>query len=65
MEHNCSKEDAIDTIKEDVREIRTDVKELLKDTSALKVKSAIWGSIGGCIPFIIGLVVWLFGVKKV
>ena len=60
----CTKEDAIDTIKEDVREIRHDVKLLLQETAALKIKSAIWGGIGGCLPFIIGLFFYIINSKK-
>ena len=62
--HDCAKEESIQVIREDVREIRKDVKVLLQTMAAVQVKSTIWGSIGGTIPFILAIIIWLFGVKK-
>ena len=65
-EYKCQKEDSIANIQLDVREIRKDVKLLLRETSALKAKAMLWGSFGGIIiPSILGLVLWLLGVTKV
>jgi len=64
MEHNCNKEDSINSIQLDIREIRNDIKILLKETSALKVKSILWGSVGGALlPLIVGLMLYIIGVR--
>lgn len=62
-----------DIIKSDIKEIKDDVKDLLKITTEnriciaeLKVKSSIWGAMGGLCastPFIIGLIIYILTKK--
>lgn len=62
----CDKTKEIELIREDVREIRLDVKKLLQVTSVLRVKSSMWGALGGFIallPIVIGLLVQLSKVQ--
>ena len=46
---------------EQLAELRTDVKQLVKDVAALKVKATGWGAIGGLVASAIlsGLVIWM------
>lgn len=55
-----------DVIKEDVTEIKKDIKQLIIDVAGLKVKSSVWGAIAGfsaSVPFITGLVIYLVTKK--
>lgn len=40
-------------------DVNTKLDALMKEVSALKVKAGIWGVIGGAVPVIIGLGVWV------
>jgi hypothetical protein len=42
-----------------VEELKTDVKKLREDVAQLKVKSGMWGAIGGTIPVAVMLIFWL------
>ena len=42
-----------------VDEIKTDVKKLVTDVATLKVKSGVWGVVGGAIPVLILIGVYL------
>jgi hypothetical protein len=48
-----------ETCRSSASSIRDDIKTLELDVVALKVKAGIWGLIGGAIPVIIGLAVWI------
>ena len=67
MEVQCARKDCIDGIKDDIKEIRSDVKQLLVDNSAMKVKvkinAGIWGAFTGSIVSIIGILSIMFGGK--
>ena len=60
MSNPCIKEDAIDTIKEDVREIRKDVKLLIKETAVLRIKSSFWGGFAGIVTSLIAILYGMF-----
>lgn len=74
MESKCAKEDAIDMIKEDIKDIKQDIKSIVKmqntlnvkftdKVARLEVKSGFWGAIGGTLPFVIGLIIY-YSSKK-
>lgn len=42
--------------RDDMKELKTDVKQILQDVAALKVKSGVWGAIGGMCVVVITLV---------
>jgi hypothetical protein len=47
-------------IKKDVTAIKTkDIGNIRDEISALKVKATAWGAIGGAVPFLLALGVWL------
>lgn len=58
MTDKCRYEQTIAITREDIKEIKSDLKMILQDISALKVKAGFWGAIGGAIPIAIGLIVW-------
>ena len=37
----------------DIHGLRSDLKDIYGDVSALKAKAGIWGMIGGCIPVLV------------
>jgi len=39
-------------------DLRKEVGKLREDIATLKVKSGVWGMIGGAIPVAIGIIVW-------
>ena len=47
----------------EVRELRADVKKILQDVSALKVKAGIWGLLGGAISAGMAFIVYLIQGK--
>lgn len=63
MENKLNRDD-VKYITQDLSEIKKDIKDLIRITSELKVKSSIWGALGGMIPCMLGLILWLFGVHK-
>ena len=50
--------DDIKELKSDVKEVRHDIQTLLVQVEGLKIKSGIWGVMGGAFPIAIGLGVW-------
>lgn len=50
-------------MEEMIKEMRADIKQLIIDVAALKVKSKIWYSLGGAIPLAIILAIWI--IKEV
>jgi len=44
---------------EDVKVIRQDVSKLFTEIAMLKVKAGIWGAMGGAIPVVVLLLVWM------
>ena len=48
----------IRNLRDDLKEVKSDIKELLQRTARLDVKSTVWGFFGGAIPVIIGLGIW-------
>jgi hypothetical protein len=58
MSNPCQKEEIIAIIREDLKEIKVDVKKLLSSVAILSVKAGIWGIGGGAI------VVALWFLKK-
>ena len=42
--------------RDDLKELKTDVKQILQDVATLKVKSGIWGAVGGMCMVVITLV---------
>lgn len=44
----------------DIKELKADVKQILQDVAALKVKSGIWGAMGGMCTVLVALVVGFF-----
>lgn len=52
----------LEETRSDVREIRTSINNFMikttADVASLKVKSGVWGVLGGCIPVVVGLGVW-------
>jgi hypothetical protein len=65
MDH-CDKNREIDQIRDDLKEIRGDVKILIKKVEHLRVKASIWGALGGIValmPIIIGLIVHIAKAK--
>jgi len=64
MDNKCIKEDAINLIADDVKEIKKDVKSLIKVSAKNEVKAGIWGGLSGLIMSIIGILGLLFGLKR-
>ena len=58
MSHECHKEEVISLIRDDLKEIRKDVKMLLERTAMLSVKASVWGIAGGAIVMV------MFFLKK-
>ena len=48
-EHICYKEEVISLIREDLKEIKRDVKKLISSVAMLTVKASVWGIAGGAI----------------
>lgn len=42
-----------------VEELKNDVRKLRIDVAQLKVKSGMWGAIGGTVPIIIAIIIWV------
>jgi len=60
----CDQQDKLDRLLEDVKEVRDDVKyRVLPQLSSLKVKSGLWGMIGGCIPLMGAILTYFLGKK--
>lgn len=53
MEQHCQKEEVINIIKDDLKEIKKDIKTLLSSVAMLTVKSSVWGIAGGAIVLLI------------
>lgn len=64
MSHDCRKGDELEHMREDVVEIRRDVKRILQRTAALEVKATMWGALGGMIPFLSVIILWIIKEKK-
>ncbi|MBW1812509.1 MAG: hypothetical protein JRJ39_02205 [Deltaproteobacteria bacterium] len=47
-----------------LRELKESITKLRVEVGQLKVKSGIWGLIGGAVPVAIGLAVWLLKTSK-
>jgi hypothetical protein len=46
-----------------LRELKEEITKLRVEVGQLKVKSGVWGLIGGAVPVAVGLVVWLIKSK--
>ena len=53
--------DRFDLLNESIKEIRCDVKQILQDVAALKIRAGAWGVIGGIISGTALLVISIFG----
>ena len=49
MNHKCNKEDVLEIMREDIMEIRKDVKHQLRGMASLKVKASVAGILSGSI----------------
>lgn len=49
MDHECKQEGLISALYDDVKEIKRDIKVIIKTMSVLTVKSSVWGIIGGAV----------------
>lgn len=47
--------------RDDIKEIRSDIKTILQRTATLEVKAGIWGLLGGAVPVIVLLLIKNFG----
>jgi len=65
MSHDCEKGAELEHMRDDVVEIRQDVKTILQRTAALEVKATMWGVLGGMIPFLAGIILWIIKEKKI
>lgn len=59
MDHKCNKEATLEMIREDLQELRADVKTLLVSNADLRAKSGFWGMIGGSLTFVVGYIAFL------
>jgi hypothetical protein len=48
---------AIEDIKDELKDFRKDISELKVAVSVLKTKAAIWGSLAGSVPVVIGYII--------
>lgn len=49
----------VNEIREITKDIRDDIKSIERDIVSLKVKAGIWGLIGGSVPTLIAIILWL------
>lgn len=62
MNHNperCNWDDDKAGIQSVLNEVRLDVKSILQSIAELKVKAGVWGLIGGAIPVLIVVILYL------
>jgi len=51
-----------DKIKDELNAIKNEQAKIKEEIATLKVKSGVWGMMGGAIPVIIALVLWLMKI---
>ena len=49
--------------KEDHKDMFVCLTKIREDIAGLKVKSTIWGALGGSVPFLLGIITWLIKEK--
>ena len=64
MTHPCTKEDAINDIKEDVTEIKADVKLLIKDSIVRKTRKKLFKGLAGVAISLLGIFLAYKGVTQ-
>ncbi len=53
----------LETNKEEHKDMLVYLMGIKEDIASLKVKSTIWGALGGSVPFLLGVITWLIKDK--